>query len=74
MKRQVRGYLPDDVPDRETSVDLIQLVPHEAQLLLHTGDIGVGEIRPIELLHRTISEKGRSFTHVTLTGQKTQHT
>lgn len=49
VQRQVRRDLPNNIAHSEAGVDFIVLVADKAQLLFHTRNISIGEIRAVKL-------------------------
>lgn len=64
VQRQVGGNLSHDVACRERSLDLGQLVAHEAQLLFHARYVGIVNVGAVELLVGDEGGKKVSSTHL----------
>jgi hypothetical protein len=42
--------LPDDIPDRKDGVDLVELVSLEIEFFAHARDVGIVEVRAVEIV------------------------
>lgn len=51
VQRQVRRDLANHVADGEARVDLVQLVPHEAEVLFHPGYVRIVEVGTVQLFN-----------------------
>lgn len=52
VERDIAGDLADGIADRKDRVDLIELIALEMKLLFHPRDIGIVEVRSIQIVEK----------------------